>query len=101
MLGASRYGADGHVFASLTESYSGLDWKQLADYPVGRVVVHGERRAHEMEEVAATLDRAEPIMASATARRQAWSARLKLQSRFGPGGPSRYEQVLDVLEDTS
>ena len=56
-----------------------------------------------MEEVAATLEAigAEPIMASATARRQAWSARLKLQSRFGPGGPSRYEQVLDVLEDTS
>ena len=55
VLGASRYNADERVFASLAESFPGIQWKQLADYMVGRVVVHGERRAREMEEVAATL----------------------------------------------
>lgn len=99
VLGASRYGADGHVFASLAESYPGLDWKQMADYMMNRLVVHGERRAHEMEEVAATLEAigVEPIMAAATARRQGWSARMQLKSHFGPDGPATYHEVLDVL----
>ena len=99
VLGASRYGADEHVFASLNESFPGLDWKKLADYMVGRVVVHGERRAREMEEVADTLRAigVEPIMAEATARRQDWSAQLDLQSHFGPEGPTTYRAVLDAI----
>ena len=99
VLGASRYGADEHVFASLNESFPGLDWKKLADYTIGRVVVHGERRAREMEEVADTLRAigVEPIMAEATARRQDWSAQLDLRSHFGPEGPATYRAVLDAI----
>src|SRR5262245_37581854 len=99
VLGASRYGADEHVFRSLAESYPGLDWKKLADYMVNRVVVHGERRAREMEEVSETLRSigVEPIMAEATARRQDWSARLDLAARFGPEGPKSYKDVLKLL----
>ena len=99
VLSASQYGADEHVFASLNESYPGIDWKRLADYIMGRVVVHGERRAREMEEVAETLRAVgvEPIMADATARRQDWSAQLDLRSRFGPDGPRTYRDVLDVI----
>jgi hypothetical protein len=64
-----------------------------------RVVVHGERRAREMEEVAETLRAVgvEPIMAAATARRQDWSARLDLRGHFGDEGPSTYREVLDVV----
>lgn len=100
VLGASTYGAAERVFASLNESFPGLDFHQLADYMIGRVVVHGERRAREMEEVAETLRTAgvNPIMAEATARRQDWSARLNLRAHFGPEGPSNYDQVLQVLE---
>ena len=49
---------------------SGINWSEVTDYMVGRVVVHGERRAREMEEVAETLRALgiEPIMAEATAR---------------------------------
>src|SRR5204862_1361331 len=67
ILGASQYGAESRVFASLAESFPGIDWKKLADYMVGRVVVHGERRAREMDEVARTVEELgiEPIMASA------------------------------------
>ena len=99
VLGASRYGADEHVFRSLAESYPGLDWKRLADYMVNRVVVHGERRAREMEEVSETLRSigVEPIMAEATARRQDWSAHLDLAARFGPEGPKSYQDVLKLL----
>ena len=99
VLGASRYGAGAHVFASLNESFPGLDWQKLADYMVGRLVLHGERRAREMEEVAETLRAigVEPIMAEATARRHDWSARLDLRSHFGPDGPKTAGEMLDVI----
>jgi hypothetical protein len=86
VLGASRYDADDLVFASLDESFPGIDWKKLADYMTGRVVVHGERRAREMEEVADALRAIgiDPIMAEATMRRQDWSARLDLRSTSSP-----------------
>jgi 3-hydroxyisobutyrate dehydrogenase-like beta-hydroxyacid dehydrogenase len=100
VLGAHEYGAAEHVLASLQESYPGLDWKELADYTMGRVVVHGERRAREMEEVAETLRAmgVEPIMAEATARRQDWSAKLGLRALFGPEGPATALEVLEALK---
>ena len=96
VLGAHEYGAAEHVFASLQESYPGIEWKALADYSIGRMVVHGERRAREMEEVAQTLRAMgiDPIMAEATARRQDWSAQLGLRSKFPPEGPKTYDEVL-------
>jgi 3-hydroxyisobutyrate dehydrogenase-like beta-hydroxyacid dehydrogenase len=99
VLAASPYGADERVFASLAESFPGIDWKKLADYMVGRAVVHGERRAHEMEEVAGTLRALgiDPIMAEATVRRQAWAGELGLASAFGPDGPKTYREVLEAL----
>ena len=102
VLGASRYEADERVFASLQETWPGIDWKPLADHTMGRLVVHGERRAREMEEVAETLRAigVEPIMAEATARRQEWSAGLDLKRHFGPDGPKTYQDVLDVLNRT-
>ena len=99
VLGASRYDADDRVFASLNESFPGIDWKKLADYMIGRTVIHGERRAHEMDEVAETLRDIgiDPIMAEATARRQAWSAELGLKAKFGAEGPAGYRDVLNAI----
>jgi 3-hydroxyisobutyrate dehydrogenase len=99
VLGASEYGATEHVFASLQESYPGIDWKKLADYNINRLVVHGERRAREMEEVAETLREkgVDPIMAEATARRQDWSAKVGLKAQFPPEGPKTAAEVIDVL----
>jgi 3-hydroxyisobutyrate dehydrogenase-like beta-hydroxyacid dehydrogenase len=99
VMGASRFGAEDRVFMSLQETFPGIDWKKLTNYVVGRVVVHGERRAREMEEVAETLRSAgiDPIMAEATARFQDWSAHLDLKSHFGPDGPSGYEEVLKLI----
>lgn len=99
VLSATRFDADERVFASLNESLPGIDWKKLADYMIGRAVLHGERRAHEMEEVAATLRAIgiDPIMADATARRQYWTAQLDLRSHFGADGPSTYREVIEVI----
>jgi len=72
MLAASKLGAEERVFASLQESFPGMEWKQLAAYMMDRVAVHGVRRSQEMYEVAATLRSVgvEPIMAEAAAKRQ-------------------------------
>jgi len=101
VMAATTFGADDLVFASLTETWPGIDWKKLADYTTGRVVVHGERRAREMEEVAETLKAIgiEPIMAEAAARRQDWSALMDLKSHFGPEGPKTYQDVVNVIAE--
>ena len=99
VLAAAPYGADERVFSSLGESIPGIDWQKLANYMVNRVVVHGERRAREMEEVSETLQSLgiEPIMAEAAARRQDWCARLGIASLFGPDGPKSYQEVLQAI----
>jgi 3-hydroxyisobutyrate dehydrogenase-like beta-hydroxyacid dehydrogenase len=99
VLGASRYNAESRVFASLAESIPGVNWNELADYMIGRVVVHGERRAREMEEVAATLRALdiEPIMAEAIVRRMDWSAQLGLKERFHGDAPRNFREVLVAL----
>jgi 3-hydroxyisobutyrate dehydrogenase-like beta-hydroxyacid dehydrogenase len=103
VLASVPYGADERVFSSLSESFPGIDWQKLANYMVSRVVIHGERRAREMEEVAETLESIgiEPIMAEAAARRQDWCARLGISSLFGPQGPKTYREVVDAIEKES
>ncbi len=99
VLGAVPYGADERVFATLNESFPGIDWKNLASYMIGRVVEHGERRAREMEEVAATLRSigVEPIMTEAAARRQDWLAGLGLLEHFGGKPPDDYRVVAQAV----
>jgi len=101
VLGATRYGADERVFSSLGESLPGIDWAKLATYMVGRVVMHGERRAREMEEVAETLRSAgvDPIMAEATVRRMDWSAQMNLKARFNGKDPASYQEVAEVVSE--
>lgn len=98
-LGAVKYGADERVFASLEESYPGMNWRQLAGYAISRVVEHGERRARELEEVAATLRAAgiEPLMAEAIVKRQDWGAQLKLKEHFGGQVPEDYRAIVQAI----
>ena len=98
VLGSTRYSADERVFASLAETFPGINWKELADYMVGRVVVHGERRAREMEEVAATLREIDidPIMAEAIVRRMDWSVEAGLKQIFRDEAPKSYREVVDA-----
>jgi 3-hydroxyisobutyrate dehydrogenase-like beta-hydroxyacid dehydrogenase len=99
VLGAFPYGADERVFSTLNESFPGIDWKKLASYMIGRVVEHGERRAREMEEVAATLRSigVEPIMTEAAARRQDWLAGFGLLEHFGGKPPDDYRAVAQIV----
>lgn len=100
-MGAVKYGADERVFASLEESYPGMNWSQLAGYAMSRVVEHGERRARELEEVAATLRAAgiEPLMAEAIVQRQDWGAQLNLKEHFGGQVPEDYRAIVQAIAE--
>jgi 3-hydroxyisobutyrate dehydrogenase-like beta-hydroxyacid dehydrogenase len=71
-LAAARAGVIDEVAASLKNNYPGLDWAKMIPYNLERMAQHGERRAAEMEEVAATLRElgVEPLMTSSTVKRQ-------------------------------
>lgn len=56
ILAAEAAGVRDQVLASLDASSSRNDWAARADYNLDRMIVHGVRRAAEMEEVVKTLD---------------------------------------------
>jgi 3-hydroxyisobutyrate dehydrogenase-like beta-hydroxyacid dehydrogenase len=68
-LAASRAGLLDEVTASLKNNYPGLDWPAMSEYNLERMASHGERRAAEMEESAATLHELS-LMVDATVKRQ-------------------------------
>lgn len=101
VLGAVTYGADERVFATLEETMPGMNWKKLASYMVGRVLEHGERRARELEEVAATLRAigVEPLLTEAIIKRQDWGAALNLLPQFGGKPPADYRAVVAAINE--
>lgn len=56
LLAAERSGCRDAILASLSKSYPGLGWPEIATYHFDRTLTHGTRRAAEMMESGATLD---------------------------------------------
>lgn len=77
-LAAERAGLLEEVTASLRNNYPGIDWKETTTYNLERMASHGERRAAEMEESAATLRELglDPLMAEGTVMHQREMGRL-------------------------
>ncbi len=71
-LAASRANVIDEVTASMKNNYPSLDWTKIAEYNLERMASHGERRAAEMEESAATLRELgiDPCMVEATVKDQ-------------------------------
>jgi 3-hydroxyisobutyrate dehydrogenase-like beta-hydroxyacid dehydrogenase len=88
-LAASQAGVLEEVTASLKNNYPTLDWATIADYNLERMASHGERRAAEMEESAATLRELglDPLMVDST---------VKLQREMGAIG--KREKVREALK---
>lgn len=84
LTAAHRAGVEDKVIESLGESFPGLDWRGKAGYHLGRVALHAERRADEMEEVAETLRDigVPPTMAEATAKQLRMCADMGLRDVF-------------------
>jgi 3-hydroxyisobutyrate dehydrogenase-like beta-hydroxyacid dehydrogenase len=71
-LAAEAAGVTGEVIHSLDADISDRGWASRADYNLERMLVHGVRRAAEMEEVAKTLAdlQVDSWLTDAAARRQ-------------------------------
>lgn len=72
LLAADRAGVTAAVLASLDASAKTQSWVARADYNLDRMIIHGLRRAAEMEEAAKTLVELgiEPAMTRGTIARQ-------------------------------
>lgn len=83
MAGAHAAGVAEEVLASLDASEKAVSWTVKAPYNLERMTTHGERRAAEMEEAAATLHAlgVEPIMTQGTVQRQREAALPKLSTK--------------------
>jgi len=78
MLAARAWGVEEPVLRSLSNLLPSDDWEKLATYMISRSLEHGTRRAEEMREAARTVEETgiAPLMAAATAERQAWAAQF-------------------------
>lgn len=71
-LSAIEAGVADEICRSLDSSYPGFDWAARTDYALDRMLVHGLRRAAEMDEVVKTVETLgqSAAMSRATAERQ-------------------------------
>jgi 3-hydroxyisobutyrate dehydrogenase-like beta-hydroxyacid dehydrogenase len=93
VMGASNYGAEDRVFASLQESFPhglalAIIWSPASLRNASREMEGGRNAA---------ILRLDPVMTQATAQVQDWSARMDFKSHFGPGGPANYQEVLKII----
>lgn len=82
MLAGDSAGVTGEVLASLDDSEPGTPWAERAHYCLGRMMVHGRRRADELDEAARMLTGCgvEPLMAQAAAERQRQIGSLAIEN---------------------
>ncbi len=98
-LAASRAGVLEEVTASLKNNYPTLDWTRIADYNLERMASHGERRAAEMEELAATLRELglDPVMVNSTVQRQREMGRIGREETVRKSLESGRAAMLDAI----
>ena len=98
-LAASRAGVLEEVTASLKNNYPTLDWTKIADYNLERMASHGERRAAEMEESAATLRELgiDPLMVDSTVLRQREMGAIGKQEKVRETLKSGRSAMLDAI----
>lgn len=101
LVAADRAGVADRVLASIQSTFPGLDWRQVATFHMGRMALHGKRRAIEMESVADTLRDLglEPSTALGTRDRQMWVADLGLRERFAGRDPETLEEFLEAVAE--
>ncbi len=98
-LAASRAGVVDEVTDSMKNNYPSLDWSKIAEYNLERMASHGERRAAEMEESAATLRELglDPLMVDATVKRQRQMGALGKDDKVRASLTSGRAAMLDAI----
>ena len=83
----------------MKNNYPSLDWSKIAEYNLERMASHGERRAAEMEELAATLRELglDPLMVDATVKRQRQMGALGKDDKVRASLTSGRAAMLDAI----
>jgi 3-hydroxyisobutyrate dehydrogenase len=83
---ADAYGVTDRVLAGAGDPLGGADWQQLAHYLMGRTIQHGQRRAHELAEVAeaARAVGVEPAITAAAEQRLRTVSERMAGGQLGP-----------------
>jgi 3-hydroxyisobutyrate dehydrogenase-like beta-hydroxyacid dehydrogenase len=93
VLAATRAGLRDEVFSALNASWPGTDWLEKADYNLERMMVHGLRRAEEMEEVVKTLD----SLGTGSAMTRGTVERQRAIGRLGLGGEGSIDAKIAAI----
>ena len=93
ILAAEAAGVRDEVIASLNASWPGTDWAAKADYNLERMMVHGLRRAAEMEEVEKTLD----ALGTGAAMTRGTIERQRAIGHLGMEPPATLQDKIDAI----
>jgi 3-hydroxyisobutyrate dehydrogenase-like beta-hydroxyacid dehydrogenase len=100
-VAAHRAGVADQIFASLQESFPGLDWRAQVQYNLERMHRHGIRRAAEMREVAKTLDELglDPAVTRGTVAQQQRMGELALPHALDPKAREAVAAALAAISE--
>jgi 3-hydroxyisobutyrate dehydrogenase-like beta-hydroxyacid dehydrogenase len=93
ILAAEAAGIRDEAVAALNASWPGTDWAAKADYNLERMMVHGLRRAAEMEEVLKTLD----ALGTGSAMTRGTVERQRAIGTLGHAAPDALDDKLALL----
>lgn len=94
-LAAFAAGVEDEVIASLDASWPGADWARRFDYNLDRMLIHGTRRAAEMEEVVKTLDG----LGTGSAVTRGTVARQRAIGAIGAGAPQGLAAKISLIRE--
>jgi 3-hydroxyisobutyrate dehydrogenase-like beta-hydroxyacid dehydrogenase len=98
VLAGHRYGLEDDLLDSIADTFANGSFKDIANGLMTRGVIHAERRAHEMEEVIATLRAAkvDDTMSQATHAKLLAIAAAGYKAHFGGVAPKDFHDIFDV-----
>jgi 3-hydroxyisobutyrate dehydrogenase-like beta-hydroxyacid dehydrogenase len=96
VLAAEAAGVLDEVLASLDASERPRPWGERADYNLDRMLVHGIRRAAEMEEVVKTLE----VLGTGALLTRGTVARQQALGRLGLAPPEGLSAKIDAIQNT-
>jgi 3-hydroxyisobutyrate dehydrogenase-like beta-hydroxyacid dehydrogenase len=95
-LAAHAAGVEAEVLASLDKSWKEQSWAERFDYNLDRMLIHGLRRAAEMEEVVKTLDG----LGTGSQMTRGTVQRQRAIGAIGEGAPDGLQAKVDLIKQT-
>ena len=99
---ADKYGVLDTLVKSLASSLEGKTVEKLADTFIARTMIHAERRAAEMRDVVATLEKAgvDASMTEATVRKLDALAAEHWADKIDPSGNMDFRSAIRTLNES-